>query len=212
MQAINLLELLAKVRAIITDSHIVYTSGRHGSAYVNKDALYPYPNLLSGVCTSFARYFDSFNIDVVAAPAIGGVALSQWTAYHLSSPGTQVLSVYAEKQADSSFIFRRGYDRLLNGKRILVLEDIVTTGRSLKAVIDAVAAAGGTVAGAGAICNRGGITADVLGTPILHALADLPLDSWSAEECPLCLANVPINVNVGKGREFLQGIETTSRK
>jgi orotate phosphoribosyltransferase len=66
-----------------------------------------------------------------------------------------------------------------------------------------VRAAGGTVVGAVALCNRGGVTAAALDVPALHALVELSLESWTAEECPLCRRGVPIDTTVGKGREFL---------
>jgi orotate phosphoribosyltransferase len=59
------------------------------------------------------------------------------------------------------------------------------------------------VVGAVALCNRGGVTAADLDIPVLHALLELLLDSWAADECPLCRRGVPVNVSVGKGREFL---------
>jgi orotate phosphoribosyltransferase len=86
---------------------------------------------------------------------------------------------------------------------VLLVEDIITTGGSIKAVSDAVREAKGTVAGLAAICNRGGVRAEDIGAPILFSMAELPLTSWPESECPLCRQGVPINVEVGKGREFL---------
>jgi orotate phosphoribosyltransferase len=65
-----------------------------------------------------------------------------------------------------------------------------------------VRAAGAEVVGVSALCNRGGVTAAALGAPALHSLLDVRLDSWPAEACPLCRDGVPVNVDVGKGREF----------
>ena len=83
----QVLELLAKTEAIITDSHIVYTSGRHGTVYVNKDAVYPHTEVISKLCRAIAEHFSNrevFGIDVVVAPAVGGVILCQWTAHWLT--------------------------------------------------------------------------------------------------------------------------------
>jgi orotate phosphoribosyltransferase len=200
----EILRILEAHHALIQNSHIVYTSGKHGSAYVNKDAIYPYTTAVSRLCQAIADHFVLRNIEVVAAPALGGIILSQWTAYHLSTADKPVLAVFAEKTEGGGFAFRRGYDALVAGRRVLVVEDILTTGGSLKEAIGAVRSAGGEVVAAAALCNRGGVTSeDVGGVPELFALTEISLDSWEAANCPLCAQGVPINTQVGKGREFL---------
>jgi orotate phosphoribosyltransferase len=206
MEEQQILQLLASVGAVITDSHIVYTSGKHGSAYVNKDGVYPHTEMTSALCLAIAKQFAVNNVDAVISPAIGGVILSQWTAFHLSKiTGREVLGVYAEKdESGRDFIIKRGYDKIVAGKNILVVEDVLTTGGSVKLVINAVRALGGNVIGLGVLCNRGGIKPqDVADPPELFALTNIQLDSWAESDCPLCAQNVPINLNVGKGREFL---------
>ena len=64
-------EILTQVQAVITGSHVVYASGRHGSAYVNKDAVYPHTQATSEICDQIARAFPSHNVEVVIAPAVG---------------------------------------------------------------------------------------------------------------------------------------------
>jgi orotate phosphoribosyltransferase len=205
----DVLATLAAVGALITGDHLVYTSGRHGSSYVNKDALYPHTAATSAVCARIAERFADAGAEVVAGPTVGGVIMAQWTARHLSElTGREVLAVYAEEeQADGvrRRVFRRGYDGLLAGRRVLVVEDILTTGGSARMVVEAVAAAGGTVVGVGALCNRGGVTAGAIGAPLLFSLAEVPLESFAPEECPLCRAGLPINTRVGKGAAFLAG-------
>jgi orotate phosphoribosyltransferase len=198
------LSILTEHQAVLKDTHVVYTSGRHGSAYVNKDAIYPDTLAVSALCQGIAEHFAAAAVQVVAAPAVGGVILSQWTAFHLTRLDDPCLAVYAEK-ADGGFLFRRGYDRLLRGKRVLVVEDVITTGGSLRAVIDAVRQCGAAVIGAGVLCNRGQLTADqVGGPPELYALTEIQLESWEEAECPLCRRAVPVNTAVGKGKEFLK--------
>lgn len=213
----EILQTLRNVGAVIADSHIVYTSGKHGSAYVNKDAIYPHTEKTSYLCTLIAKQFMDDRVEVVIAPAIGGVILSQWTAYHLIGNGYAPISTYAEKEVynphplhaekcyreTGNFIIKRGYDKLVAGKNVLVVEDILTTGGSVKKVTEAVRAIGGFVVGVGALCNRGGITASDIGAPKLVSLVDIALDAWDEEDCPLCKQGVPINTDVGKGREFL---------
>jgi orotate phosphoribosyltransferase len=205
----EVLQILGRVGAVITDSHIVYTSGKHGTAYVNKDALYPHIKETSALCRTIAEQFADDGVEVVIAPAIGGVILSQWTAHHLSEiTGREVLSVYAEKAEDGeTFVIKRGYDKIVAGKKVLVVEDVLTTGGSVKKVIVATRALGSNIVGLGVLCNRGGITPhNVADPPKLFALVNVQLDAWDEDECARtgpCYRNVPVNMDVGKGREFL---------
>lgn len=201
----EVLRILESVGAIIVDEHIVYTSGKHGSAYVNKDAVYPYTKATFDLCQIIAEHFEDHNIEVVIGPAIGAVILSRNVADILTDlTGDQVLSVYAEKNEEGGFVIKRGYDKIVVGRRVLVVEDVLTTGGSAKKVIEATRSAGGEVVGLGVLCNRGGITPkDVANVPELFALLNIAMDAWPEDECPLCAKGVPINTDVGKGREFL---------
>jgi orotate phosphoribosyltransferase len=202
------LALLRSVGALITGDHLVYTSGRHGASYVNKDALYPHTAATSAVCAEIARHYAAAAVQVVAGPTVGGVIMAQWTAHHLSAlGGREVLAVYAEEDfatdGAKTRTFRRGYDALVAGRRVLVVEDILTTGGSARMVVEAVIAAGGQVVGVGALCNRGAITAAQINAPAFYCLAEVPLESYTPEACPLCAAGVPINTRLGKGAAFV---------
>ncbi len=202
----EVLQTLGKVGALITDSHIVYTSGKHGTAYINKDAVYPHTKETSDLCQAIAKQFANDNVEAVIAPAIGGVILSQWTAHHLSAiTGREVLGVYAEKTENgNAFIIKRGYDKIVAEKNILVVEDVLTTGNSAKQVIEATRALNANIVGLGVLCNRGGIMREDVANPSkLFALVNIKLNTWEEAECPLCAQNAPINTNVGKGREYL---------
>jgi orotate phosphoribosyltransferase len=206
MEEQEVLQILAKVGAIITNNHFVYTSNKHGPNYFNKDALYPYTQETSALCHAIAQKFAYDGVEVVIAPAIGGVILSQWTAYHLSIlTGREVLSAYAEKRADDDgFVIKRGYDKIVARKNVLVVEDVLTTGGSAKKVIEATRALNANIFGLGVLCNRGRITPqDVADPPQLFALVNVEFDAWGEAECPLCAKGVPINTDIGKGREFL---------
>ncbi|ABY37103.1 MAG: orotate phosphoribosyltransferase [Chloroflexus sp.] len=212
MTEANLLTILQELGAIVTNDHIVYTSGRHGSSYVNKDALYPHTAAASMVGAALAGHFATAGVETVAGPTIGGVIMAQWTAHHLSQIcGREVLAVYAEEEQHDTGkrrVFRRGYDAHIAGKRVLVVEDVITTGGSVRLVVEAVTAAGGVVVGVGALCNRGGISAADLGIPQLVALTELPLESYPAETCPLCAAGVPVNTRLGKGAAYVRNLTT----
>ena len=191
--------ILAEARAMIAGSHVVYTSGKHGSAYVNKDAVYPNTENVAELCRFLADAAAPHRPEVVCGPAMGGIILAQWTGHHLGLP-----AVYAEK-TEGGMALRRGYDKLVAGKRVLVVEDILNTGGSIRDTIAAVRAAGGQVVAAAALVNRGAVTAATVGAPALVALLDVALDAWDADTCPLCRDGVPVNTDVGKGRQFLAG-------
>lgn len=92
-------QILKECGAIVTEGHFVYTSGKHGDAYVNKDALYLYPEQVSMLCRLIAERFSGSRIDVVVGPEKGGIILAQWTAYHLGRmEGRAVPAVFAEKE------------------------------------------------------------------------------------------------------------------
>lgn len=222
----QILDIFGRVGAIITESHIVYTSGKHGSAYVNKDALYPHTRETSQLCREIAGRFADDKVKVVVAPAVGGVILSQWVAFHLTKiTGREVLGVYAEKETSSflhpdsvgrleeptkvayeetgRFVIKRGYDKLVAGERTLVVEDIINTGHSIDKTIKAARAAGGNIVAASGLCNRGGIKPEHLEISRLYSLVNIKMDAWDEADCPLCKQSVPINTDVGHGKAFL---------
>src|SRR2546430_14991404 len=92
-------QMFADAKAIITESHFVYSSGRHSSVYVNKDALYVHTNVISTLCQKMAEPYHAERIDVVVGPILGGIVLSQWVAHHLNTKRSfgETLAVYAEK-------------------------------------------------------------------------------------------------------------------
>jgi len=194
------LEIFIRCGAFLS-GHFVYASSKHGNVYINKDAIYLRPRLTSKMCQAIAEQFADDKVEVVIAPAIGGVILSQWTAYHLSEiTGREVFGVYAEKaESGDAFIVKRGYDKVVAGKNILVVEDVLTTGATTKKVVEATRALGGNVIGLGALCNRGGVRPeDVANPPKLFALVNVHLDAWDEAECPLCANGVPIDTNIGR--------------
>lgn len=200
--------IFEEANAIITNTHVVYTSGMHGDVYVNKDAIYPFTSKISELCQFIAQDFQDVEIDAVIGPVVGGVALSQWTAYHLSKIlKKEVFALYAdkvEKDGETNFVIKRGQDKYITMKKILVIEDVLTTGTSVRKVVQAVRDLGGIMTGVGALCSRGGVTYKQVGDVLrFESLMNITLDAYFENECPLCKKGVPINVKVGKGAEFL---------
>jgi len=143
---------------------------------------------------------------VVAGPSMGGIILSQWVAYHLGLlKDKEILSVYTEKQLDENQIFTRGYGQFVKGKNVLVVEDIVTTGGSVKKVIKSVENEGGKVIAACSIVNKDpvNINPKFIGVPFDY-LTIVDTEVYKEKDCPLCKAGVPINTKLGHGKKFLE--------
>jgi orotate phosphoribosyltransferase len=204
----EVIEILTKVGAILPDSHFVGTSGRHFDTYLTKDALFPHTQETSRICQLLAEANKDLDIDVVAAPALGGLILSQWVAHFLSEiKGKEILAVFTEKTPDNNQIFTRGYDKYVKGKKILIIEDFTTTGGSAKKVVDSVRAAGGAVAKVCVMVNKNPaqVTEAMFNAPF-QALSELVVENFDAASCPLCKNNVPVNVTVGHGKKFLESL------
>lgn len=199
-------KILASTNAVLTNGHFVYVSGKHGDMYVNKDAIYPHTKAVRKLCAMWADEFKNTDVEVVVGPAMGGVILSHDTATELSKIlKKDIPGVYAEKDGDGGFIFTRGYDAFVRGKKVLVVEDVLTTGGSVKKVIDKVRETGGKVVGLGVVANRGGIKPSDVGVKKMNALINIKMLAMEAADCTLCKNGVPVNTNVGKGKLFLAG-------
>lgn len=207
-EGLDALTIFRRFGALITDGHFRYTSGLHGTADVNKDAIYPHTREVSLLCRALAEKFAGIDIDVVVGPEKGGIILSQWVAYHLTEIlGHEVLSVYAEKKGDS-FAIMRGYDTIIAGRNVLVVADVLNTYGTIKKVVEAVRASNGYVLGIGALCDRSDpfYRKYIPSMPRIVPLITLSLYALSEQECLRtgpCSKNIPINKDLGKGKELL---------
>lgn len=195
-----MVQIFKNAGALVENDHVVYASGLHGSTYINKDAIYSDPRVVSELCRYLSGEFDGRYIDTVLGPAIGGIIMAQWVAYHLSnSRDNEVAAVYAEKDGQGGFALRRGYDKDIATGKVLIVEDILTTGSSVRKLVELTRAMGGRVVGVAALWNRGGVTAKGLGVSKLVSLIKRPLEAWPADACPLCVKGIRVNIRLGKG-------------
>lgn len=204
------IEILKKVGAFMTNGHFVGTSGVHINTYINKDALYTHPKETSRVCELMAEKVKDVDVDVdidiVVGPAMGGIILSQWTAYHLSKmKQKEILAIYTEKNKEGVQTFTRGYDKIVKSKNVLIVEDAPTTGGSAKKVVEIVNAAGGKVV---AVCvmvnkNKKEVTSDFFGAQFFP-LAEVDMESYEAKDCLMCKTGIPINTTFGHGKKYLE--------
>ena len=175
-------ELLLKHGAIL-EGHFLLTSGLHSGMYVEKFQVLQYPKATEKLCEGFAEKFKDEKIDVVIGPVTGGIILAHETAKHF---GTR--AIFAERD-NGRMTIKRGFE-IQPGERVLIVEDIVTTGGSVMEVIDVVREWGGIVAGVAMLVDRSGGTVD-FGVPA-KALLTLKIDTFTPENCPLCKEGTPL--------------------
>ena len=168
----------------LREGHFILASGRHASLYLEKFQVLQHPSETERLSSAIAMWAGSLGVETVAGPTTGGIILAHEVARQLGAR-----AIYAERREGASGReFRRGF-ALAPGERVLVVDDIMTTGGSLQETIDAVRAAGGTVAGAAVLVDRSGGAAR-LDVPV-EALWRLDIPSYSATECPLCAKGIP---------------------
>lgn len=202
----DILKRLESAGAVLRNGHFVYQSGKHGSVYIDKDMIYLDSELTSDLCCDMAEPFLEAGIDAIVAPEKGGIILSQWISFHTSlQVNRKVPGFYAEKNGKGGFTLTRGRAAsFLPNKRVLIAEDVLNSGGSVLNVVRAVRDLGSIVVGVVAIANRGGVTAADVGNPeIFHTLLDIALEAQEENECSLCANRVPISIEVGKGKQFL---------
>ena len=175
-------ELLLKHGAIL-EGHFLLTSGLHSGMYVEKFQVLQYPKATEKLCEGFAEKFKDEKIDVVIGPVTGGIILAHETAKHF---GTR--AIFAERD-NGRMTIKRGFE-IQPGERVLIVEDIVTTGGSVMEVIDVVREWGGIVAGVAMLVDRSGGIVD-FGVPA-KALLTLKIDTFTPENCSLCKAGTPL--------------------
>jgi len=197
---------LLKDSGAVLEGHFIGTSGRHLHGYLNKDAFLPHTGVVSKLARKFAELNKDLNIEVVISPAVAGIPFSQWTAHHLSEmTGKEVLSLFTEKTSDNNQIFKRGYDKLVKGKHVLIVEDTVATGGSVQKVVKAVEEARGKIVQISIVVNRDpeNVNEKTFGYP-LSALCVIPMPSFAENEVPDWLKTMPIRTEVGHGTKYLQ--------
>ena len=175
--------------------HFVYTSGRHGSDYLEKFRILEDPRATSELAGMIADRFRSLDPELVAGPTTGGVILAYEVARQLG-----VNAIYVERGDKGGRVLRRGFE-ISPGARVLVVDDVVTTGGSLMETASCLREAGASVIGIGVLADR---TAGRTVTEIpFFACLTLDFPSYPADECPQCAAGIPIAPPRGSGKKVL---------
>ncbi|MBV8073977.1 MAG: orotate phosphoribosyltransferase [Candidatus Eremiobacteraeota bacterium] len=176
------LERALDERGALLEGHFRLSSGRHSAKFVQKFRMLELPSLVERIAAELiARLHLGTRPTVVVSAAVGGIILGYEVARQLGVP-----AIFVEKE-DGIATLRRGFT-LAGDDRVLVVEDVVTTGRSVREVLDVVRGTGAGVVAVGAIVRREPVD---FGVPTV-ALLDVPVASFEPAACPLCAAGLPL--------------------
>lgn len=177
----EVISIFQNTRAMLT-GHFRLTSGRHSDQYFQCALVLQHPNHTETLCRELASRFANDQVSAVIGPAMGGIIVSYEVARALG-----VRSLFAERE-NGAMTLRRGFS-IEPGEKVLVVEDVITTGGSVREVIEVVRSLGGEVVGAGVLVDRSNGTVD-LGVRT-EALLVTEAVSYDPEECPLCKQGIP---------------------
>lgn len=178
MTSEQVLDIYKKTGALLT-GHFLLSSGLHSEQYLQSALVLQLPDIATKLCAALAENFKDSRIEVVIAPALGGVFVSHETARALG-----VRAIFAER-VNGELTLRRGFT-IKSDERVLVVEDVITTGKSTRETIEVVKKSGGVVVAAASLVDRSGGKAEI-GVPYT-SLVTLNVPMFTAESCPLCKA------------------------
>lgn len=174
---------MLKEAGVLLEGHFLLTSGRHSDKYMQcakifQDAKYSVP-----LCAELVAQYRDENVELVIGPAIGAISMSYEVGKQLG-----VRNIFAERE-NGVMTLRRGFT-IEKGERVLIVEDVVTTGGSVREVMDLVRACGGEIVGVGSIVDRAGGAID-FGVPYRSAFS-MDITSYEPENCPICKTGMPL--------------------
>jgi orotate phosphoribosyltransferase len=177
----EILDIFKQTHALL-EGHFQLTSGLHSAQYFQCAKVLQYPNHAEKLCGLIAQHFLNSKPDVVIAPALGGIVVAQEVGRQLHTR-----TIFTERK-DGTMQLRRGFE-INTGERVIVCEDVITTGGSVQEVIDIVSKAGGHIVGIGAIVDRSN------GKSVLKnmfATITINVQTYLPDNCPLCQQGIPM--------------------
>jgi len=169
----------------IQKGHFKLTSGVHSDTYIQCAQVMQYPGFMHNLCSELGKKFRGDDIDIIVGPAIGGIIISHVMAQVL---GPWVRAIFTERE-NGKMTLRRSFE-IKKDEKVLVVEDVTTTGGSVREVIDIVKERGGQVVGVGVLIDRSGGRID-FGVK-MKSLLTLDIKSYQPEDCPLCKKGVSV--------------------
>lgn len=175
------IKLLKESEALL-EGHFLLSSGKHSDGYVQCAKLLQYPEKAEKALSKIADQLKDKKIDIVLGPAMGGIVVAYELGRQLEKP-----AIFSERE-DGEMTIRRGFE-INKGDRVLIAEDVVTTGKSAFEAIDAVKAHGGEVVGIACLVDR---TGELELEYPLYAATEIDINVYDNSECPLCKENIEI--------------------
>ncbi len=176
-----------KESGALLEGHFLLTSGLHSNRYFQCAKVLQYPEMCGRLCSDIARQFSGKKIDVTIAPAMGGIVVAQEVGRQL---GTRTM--FTERK-DGAMQLRRGFE-IRPGERVLVCEDVVTTGGSVSEVVEIVKGLGGLVAGVACIVDRSGgkVRFPLADGAQQYPVLTMDVVTFPPDRCPLCIDGLPL--------------------
>lgn len=168
---------ILKEAEVLLEGHFLLTSGKHSNRYLQCAKIFKNTKYSEALCKDLAEQFKDKGVDVVVGPAMGAVIMAYEVSRHLGVPN------YFTEREKGEMALRRGFE-IKPGQKILVVEDVITTGGSVKEVIKLLTEMGGEVIGVGSIVDRSNGNAD-FGVPF-SSVIKIDVEAYEADECPLC--------------------------
>jgi len=169
----------------IQKGHFKLTSGVHSDTYIQCAQIMQHPEFMHNLCSELGKKFRGDDIDVIVGPAIGGIIMAHVMARVL---GPWVRAIFTERE-NGKMTLRRSFE-IKEGEKVLVVEDVTTTGSSVREVIDIVKSRQGKVVGVGVLIDRSGGEVD-FGVKT-EKLLTVDIKTYLPEECPLCKKGIPV--------------------
>ena len=178
----QVLDIFRQTGALL-QGHFILTSGRHSATYFQCAKVLKHPELLQRFSNEIVHHFRNLAIDLVISPAVGGIVLGTEVGRQLN-----VQTIFAEREG-GAMILRRGFE-IKGGNNVLVVEDVITTGGSVKEVMNIVTKAGANIVGVGVLVDRSGGSVKLNNNQF--CVTELEAVSYGADEVPKELANIPV--------------------
>ena len=169
----------------IQKGHFKLTSGVHSDTYIQCAQVMQHPEFMHTLCSELGKKFRGDDIDVIVGPAIGGIIMAHVMARVL---GPWVRAIFTERE-NEKMTLRRSFE-IKEGEKVLVVEDVTTTGSSVREVIDIVKSRQGKVVGVGVLIDRSGGKVD-FGIKTKKLLT-IDIKTYLPEECPFCKKGIPV--------------------
>jgi orotate phosphoribosyltransferase len=212
MKAARILNDLAEMDAVLTDGHFIFSSGNHGSAYIDIRTVAPDAAWMKKVSIELAKATKAYDYDLIIGPETLGRDLARYGASKERCIGLWCNIVDATDDTPKHAVFppklERVFAPLIAGMKVAIFDDLLTTGRSIKVVSDLVAEFGGEVVVAAAVVRRSPeIGAEDCGAPALEVLADIEgFEVFTPEQCAdygPCSQQVPVVLRPGHGHKWI---------